>query len=143
MNTDFLSNFDRGGDRFYSLLSMLGSPLVTRRSDRPKFEGEELVVVAAPMFPNKLGKGYSNPFAKVVKQVNGVPVKNLRHMVELLRDTDQTFTTISFDDKGSETIVFNHKEALSATEDVLGDNGIRQKASDDLTAVWEKKATKP
>ena len=143
VNSDFLSGFDRGGERFYPLLSVIGSPLVTRRSDRPKFDGEELVVVAAPMFPNKLGKGYSNPFTKVVKQVNGVAVKNLRHMVELLRDTKETFTTISFDDKGSETVVFNHKEALAATEEVLGDNGIRQKASDELLTVWEKKETKP
>ena len=40
---------------------------------------------------------------------------------------------------GHETIVFDHKEALTATEEVLSDNGVRQQASDDLLAVWKKK----
>ena len=66
-----------------------------------------------------------------------------RQMVELLRDAKGKYTTISFDDKGSETIVFDHKEALAATEDVLNDNGIRQRASDDLAAVWEGKGSGP
>src|SRR5205807_3827403 len=140
VTAEFLAGFDRAtGDRFYGLLSLIGSPLATRRGDEPKFPGEELVVVAAPMFPHKIGKGYSNPFTKVVKEVNGVKVKNLRHLVELLRDAKGKYTTISFDDKGSETIVFDHKEALAATEDVLNDNGIRQRASDDLTALWNGK----
>ena len=139
VTAEFLSGFDRAGDRLYTLLSVIGSPLVTRRSDRPNSPGEELVVVSAPMFPHKIAKGYSNPMFKVVKAVNGVKVKNLKHMVELLRDSKEKSTTISFDDKGSETIVFDHKEALAATDDVLSDNGIRQRASDDLTAVWEAK----
>jgi hypothetical protein len=134
---EFLANFGGGG--LYAVLSVIGSPLVTRRGDRPRFPGEELVVVTSPMFPHKIAKGYDNPFSKVVKEVNGVKVKNLRHMVELLRDTKEKFTTISFEDKASETLVFNHKEALAATEDVLSDNGIRQRASDDLTAVWNAK----
>jgi hypothetical protein len=66
-----------------------------------------------------------------------VKVKGLAHLVGLLRDTKERFTTISFDDRSSETIVFNHKEALAATEEVLNDNGIRQRASDDIAAVWE------
>jgi S1-C subfamily serine protease len=120
-------------------LAIIGSPLVTRRGDYPKFPGEELVIVAAPMFPHKIGKGYDNPSYKVVKEINGVRVKNLRHMVELLRDSKEKYTTISFDDRASETIVFNHKEALAATEEVLSDNGIRERASDDLLAVWAAK----
>ena len=117
----------------------IGSPLATRRGDLPRFEGEELVVVTSPMFPHRIGKGYDNPFSKIVKEVNGVPIKNLRHFVEVLRDSKEKFTTIRFDDKASETIVFNHQEALKATEEILSDNGIREQASDDLTAVWSKK----
>ena len=120
-------------------LAIIGSPLVTRRGDHPQFEGEELVVVASPMFPHKIGKGYDNPNYKVVKEINGIRVKNIRHMVELLRDSKEKYTTISFDDRASETIVFDHQEALKATEEVLSDNGIRQQASDDLLAVWAAK----
>jgi S1-C subfamily serine protease len=140
VTSEFLSGFDRAGNQFYALLSLIGSPLVTRRGDRPTFRGEELVAVTAPMFAHRIGKGYDNPFAKVVKEVNGVKIKNLRHLVELLRDTKETFTSISFNDRASETIVFNHKDALAATEDVLNDNGIRQRASDDISAVWNGKA---
>ncbi len=71
--------------------------------------------------------------------MNGVKVKNLRHFVELLRDTQSKYTTIAFDDRFSETIVFEHQVALKATEEVLSDNGIREQASDDLLSVWRKK----
>jgi S1-C subfamily serine protease len=130
------------GDRFFSLLSLIGSPIATRRGDQPKFRGEQLVIVTAPMFPHKIGKGYSNPLLKVVKEVNGVRIKNMKHFVEVLRDSKEKFTTISFDDKGSETIVFNHKDALAATDDILNDNGIRSRGSDDILAVWNKKEGK-
>jgi hypothetical protein len=112
---------------------------VTRRGDRPAFEGEELVAVTSPMFPHAIAKGYDNPFSKVVKEINGVKVKNLRHLVELLRDTKEKYVTLAFADRFTETIVFDHKEALQATEEILSDNGIRQQASDDLLAVWKRK----
>lgn len=142
VTAEFVTSLGQSGGQFYSLLSLIGSPLVTRRGDQPAFEGEELVMVSAPMFPHRIGKGYSNPLFKVVKEINGVKVRNLRHMVELLRDSKERFTTLRFDDRGSETIVFDHKEALAATEDVLTDNGIRQRASDDLMGVWEGKDEK-
>ena len=91
------------------------------------------------MFPHQIAKGYDNPNYKVVKEINGIRVKNLRHMVEILRDSKEKYTTISFDDRASETIVFDHKEALSATEEVLSDNGLRERASDELLAVWSAK----
>jgi S1-C subfamily serine protease len=125
--------------RFTSMLSVIGSPLVTRRGDHPHFEGEQLVVVASPMFPHKIAKGYDNPNFKVVKEINGIRVKNIRHMVELLRDSKEKYTTITFDDRASETMVLDHQEALRATEEVLSDNGIRQQASDDLLAIWAAK----
>ncbi len=125
--------------RYSSILAIRGSPLVTRRGDYPQFYGEELVIVASPMFPHRIGKGYDNPNYKVVKEINGIRVKNIRHMVELLRDSKEKYTTISFDDRESETIVFNHQEALQATEEVLSDNGIREQASDDLGAIWAAK----
>jgi S1-C subfamily serine protease len=134
---EFCSALDRPGSA--AALAVMGSPLVTRRGDRPAFEGEQLVVVTSPMFPNALSKGYDNPFSKVVKEVNGVKVKNLRHFVELLRDTKTKYTTIAFDDRFSETIVFDHQAALKATDEVLSDNGIRQQASDDLITVWNRR----
>jgi len=136
---EFCAAIERPGIAVAAALAMMGSPLVIRRGDRPAFKDEELVVVTSPMFPHAMSKGYDNPLSKVVKEINGVKVKNLRHFVELLRDTREKYTTIAFGDRFSETIVFDHKEALKATEEILSDNGIRQQASDDLMEVWKKK----
>ncbi len=136
---EFLSSFDRLGERIYPTLAYVGNPLVTRRGDRPRFEGEELVVVSSKMFPHKLSAGYSDPFAKVVKDVNGTPIKNLRHMAETLRDCADRFAVISFDDRASETIVLDREGALAATEDILTENGIRRRSSEDLAPIWDKK----
>jgi S1-C subfamily serine protease len=137
VTSEFTQSVDRTVRLYLGLLG--GSPLVTRRGDVRQFEGEELVAVAAPMFPDKIAKGYDDPSAKVVKEVNGVRIRNLRHLVEVLRDSKQKFTTIGFDDKLSETIVFDHEQALKATDKVLSENGIREQASDDLEAIWSKK----
>jgi S1-C subfamily serine protease len=136
---EFCAALERPGGSVASALAIMGSPLVTRRGDQPAFEGEELVIVTSPMFPCAMSKGYDNPFSKVVKEVSGVRVKNLRHFVELLRDAKAKYTTIAFDDRFSETMVFDHEQTLKATEEILSDNGIRQQASDDLIAVWKKR----
>jgi S1-C subfamily serine protease len=133
VTSDLLSRIERAS----SALAQISSPLVTRRGDKPRFDGEQLVIVASPMFPHRLAVGYSNPFTKVVKEVNGVRIKNLRHLVETLRDCKEKYVTISFDDRASESIVFNRQEVLDATDEILTDNGVRQQASDDLRAVWE------
>jgi S1-C subfamily serine protease len=139
VSREFCATIDRTGSPVSSALAVIGSPLVTRRSDRPTFDGEELVTVTSPMFPHAIAKGYDNPFSKVINEVSGIKIKNLHHLVEVLRDTKEKYITISFSDKYSETIVFDHQEALRATDEILSDNGIRQQASDDLLAVWKKK----
>lgn len=127
------------GDRTAMLFSLIGSPIATRRGDRPRFPGEELVVVSSPMFSHRLSKGYSNPFMKVVKEINGTPVRNIRHLVELLRDATEKYVTISFDDRASETIVFDREDVLRATDEILTDNGLRLQASEDLSTLWSEK----
>ena len=42
--------------------------------------------------------------------------------------------------RGSETLVFNHKEMLAATDDILADNGIRSQGSEAIMDVWKGKA---
>ncbi|HEY2156836.1 MAG TPA: trypsin-like peptidase domain-containing protein, partial [Isosphaeraceae bacterium] len=136
---EFLSNLERIGAQYFSMFSYIGSPLVTRRGDKAKFPGEELVVVSSPMFPHKTAKGYSNPIAKVVKSVNGTRIKNIRHLVETLRDSKDKYIVVEFDDRASEAIVFDRKEVLQATEEILSDNSVRQQFSEDLAPIWSKK----
>ena len=116
-----------------------GSPLATRSGDKEKFPGERLVVVSSPFFPHKLAKGYGSPFAEVVKTINGVAIKNLAHLVEVLRDCKDEFITIEFDGRGGETAVFPRAEMVSATDDILTDNGVRSQGSADTLAIWNAK----
>ncbi|MBC7366336.1 MAG: trypsin-like peptidase domain-containing protein [Undibacterium sp.] len=134
---DFIGGINNVG--ILNGLSADGSPLVTRRSVRPAFEGEELVIITAPFFPHKLAKGYSPAVGRVVKTVNGTPVKNLRHLVELLRDARSEHIVIDFQGRGYETLVFPRKELIASTDEILTDNGVRSQASSALLAVWNEK----
>ena len=132
-----------GNAHLVNLLSVLGSPLITRRGDKPAFPGEELVIVSSPFLPHKLSQGYSPPAGRVVKTVNGIPIKNLRHLVEVLRDTNDEFIVIEFCGREAEALAFVRKELLAATDDILNDNGIRSQGTPDTMAVWNAKADKP
>ena len=68
------------------MLAALDSPLLKRLYDAPEEPGEQLVVIATRMFPHPITKGYDNRPLGVIDEVNGVEVKNLRHLAELLRD---------------------------------------------------------
>ena len=119
-----------------------GNPLVTRMSDQPAFPGEGLVVISSPFFPDKLAEGYSNPRSEVVKTVNGIPVKNLAHLVEILRDSKAEFISIACDTRYGETMVFPRKQMLAATDEILTDNGVRSQGSPDTLAIWNVKPSK-
>jgi hypothetical protein len=121
-------------------LTYFGSPLISRVGDKPAFPGERLVVIPAPFFPHRLAKGYGNPTWQVVKSVNGKPVKNLAHMVELLRDLKDEFVSFEFDARASgETLVFPRAEMVNATDNILTDSGIRSQASPELLKIWSAK----
>ncbi len=140
VGAQFLSGLisSRGGN-YSGLLSYYGSPLITRMGEKQNFPGERLVAVTSPFFPHKLAKGYSSPFPNVVKSVNGIQIKNLAHLVEVLRDCKDEFVVFDFDTRGGETPVFPRKEMVAATDDILTDNGVRSQGSPDVMAVWNKK----
>jgi hypothetical protein len=122
--------------------STTGNPLVTRMSDQPAFPGEGLVVISSPFFPNKLAQGYGSPRSEVVKTVNGIAVKNLNHLVELLRDSKDEFITVACETRFGETMVFPRAQMLAATDEILTDNGVRSQGSPDTLAIWNAKPAK-
>jgi S1-C subfamily serine protease len=122
-------------------LAMLGSPLVTRETDRTSFPGEELVVVTAPMLAHPVTRGYSDPFGQVVKDVDGVPIKNLRHLVEVLREGSGEYLTIRFHGEYCETLVLHRKSIEEATPALMAENGIPRRGSNDVMPVWEATPT--
>jgi S1-C subfamily serine protease len=125
-----------------NLLSVLGSPLITRRGDQPAFSGEELVIVSSPFFTHRLSKNYSSPAGRVVDTINGIHIRNLAHLVEVLRDSRDEFVTIEFCGREAEAPVFPRKEMLAATEDILTDNGVRSQGSAEMLAIWNAKPSK-
>jgi len=123
-------------------LSFSGSPLLTRKGDRPAFPGEQLVVVSSPFFPHKLSTAYWPPVGWIVSSVNGTRIKNLAHLVTVLRDLKDEFVTFDFIGRGMETFVFPRQEMVTATDDILNDNGVRAQGSPDTLAVWNDRASK-
>jgi S1-C subfamily serine protease len=130
------SQFGFGPSSMMARSLLFGSPLVTRRSEGPAFPGEELVIVASPFLPHRLAKGYSSPVGEVVKSINGLPIRNLVHLVQTLRDLKDEFIVLAFDRSGSESMIFPRREMLAATDEILTDNGIRSQGSPDTLAVW-------
>ncbi len=129
-----------GNPNVLQALAYNASPLMTRRGDEPEGGRDELVIVSAPFFPHKLVSGYSNRFGAVIYSINQVPVKNLRHLVALLRDLKDELVVIHFDQRAGETMVMPRRAMVEATEAILTDNGIRQQGSAELMEVWSGKA---
>jgi len=135
----FVGALNNSRKNMFAALSIVGSPLVTRLGDKPAFDGEELVIIASPAFPHKLVKGYTALGGEVVKAVNDIPIKNLKHLVAVLRDSKTEFIKLEFSQRGGETMIFPRKDMVSATEEILMDNGIRSQGSPDTLAVWNAK----
>jgi hypothetical protein len=114
------------------------NPLVIRRDDWVRFPDEELVVASGRMFAHRIAKGYTDPVGKVLKEVNGIRIKNLRHLVTTIRDSTNEFLTFRFADNWSETLVFDRKAMEKATEEILEDNGVaaNRRGSKKMLKVW-------
>jgi len=114
------------------------SPLLARFGEPPGEDREELVIIASPLFPHALSKGYSNPQGEIINSVNGTPVKSLAQLVAQLRDLKDEYLVIDFDTRAGEGLVFARAQVLSATEEILTDNGVRAQGSPDMLKVWQQ-----
>lgn len=137
---DFLHTAVGSNAQAMLTLAAHGSPLVTDMGDAPTAAREELVVIAAPFFTHKTITGYSGRFGAVLDSVNGVHVRSLRHLVQLLRDTKDELIVLRFASHPDEHIVLRRKEVAAATEGILSDNGIRFQGSPDMMEVWTGKS---
>lgn len=120
----------------YSWLSSHSNPLLTRRGQGPSSAGEELVVISSPLFPDKLAQGYDNPMWQVVESINGLPIQNLSHLVQVLKDSRDDFIVIAFAGNKMESLVLPRAETLAETENILNDNGIRKQGTPDVMEIW-------
>jgi S1-C subfamily serine protease len=131
---------EKQGNPWELFQARMGNPLMSRRYDKPAFPGEEMVIVCSPMFPHSITKGYDDPNGSVVSEVDGVPVKNFQHFVEILRDGKEAHVSFKFakmTNRGQEHLVFERGAMLAATEDILKEFGIRYPYSDDIRSFWD------
>ena len=114
------------------------SPIVKRLADDCAFPGEELVIISSPLLPHRLSKGYdAGPFS-VIGKVNGTAIKNLAHLVEVLRELRDEFVVFEFADEGTETVVLRRADVEAAQDEILEDNDIRSQYSADVEKIWRK-----
>jgi len=137
---DLVNSTIVGSNGLSSTLRLLNqdNPLVTRCDDFPKFEGERLVVVTS-FFKHKLADDYASPVTQVVKAINGIPIKNLAHLVQVVRDSKEKFITIDFFGRYANTLVFPREEMLAATDSILADNNVHSQGSPAMMALWNAK----
>ncbi|MBD15052.1 MAG: peptidase S1 [Planctomycetaceae bacterium] len=121
--------------RWLALLANRRSPLISRMMDKPQFPGEQLVIVPTGMFSHPINKGYANPSFQVVSHLNDEPVKNLAHLVELLRDFSGEYVEFTFAGQ-IETLIFRHAEVVESSEIILEAEGIRHQFSPRLRKIW-------
>ena len=135
--TEFRSFFS-GNPGLLNSFAVNGQPLLTRVADEPTPEREDLVVISSSFFTHRLINGYDSRFGAVVYSVNNIPVKSLKHLVEILRDMKDELVVFKFDQRLGESIVLPHAAVMASTDSILADNGIRFQASSDLMEVWKK-----
>lgn len=130
----------QSGTKGLAFFLAMESPLLTRLSDKPAEDGEELVVYR--LLTHRAMKGYSTPPYGVVKTLNDEPITNLNELVTRLRDNQDEFITIEPQGR-HETLVFKTSDMAATTEDILNDEGIRNQYSEDLEELWEMAAQPP
>jgi S1-C subfamily serine protease len=134
----FMAATSQGASQYVRIPNLdLRSPLLQRQNDKPRFPGEELVVVSSPMFRHKCVRGYSDPVGQVVEEINGVKIKNLRHLVEVLSDCKEDFVTFGFAGERAEVLVLSRKDMAEVTREVMEENGISRRGSPELVKLWE------
>jgi len=100
------SGWNRGASGF------IGTPVMSRFLDPPAFEGEEIVVVSSPFLPHKLAVATATLPGMWSQPSTASPSRNLRHLVQILRDSRDEFITIDFAGHAGEALVFARSEAL-------------------------------
>lgn len=118
-------------------LSARKSPMFSNFQTR-RFDGDkELVYVSSPQFSHRLMKGYGSLQLLTVKSINGVEVRNLVHLIELIQSSRDEFLEFEFYDDGVGLVILNRKEFLDSTESILEENSVRVRCSPGLEKYFE------
>ncbi len=97
---------------------------------------DELVVSVSPILPHKVNKGYEITPLSVLTHVNDTSVKNLRHLIQLVKEADTPFIVFRFEDEYEEKVVLDPSAAKKYEKQILRRNNIPAAVSDDLRGLW-------
>ncbi|HOW70795.1 MAG TPA: trypsin-like peptidase domain-containing protein [Phycisphaerae bacterium] len=96
----------------------------------------ELVVTCCPMLSHKLTKGYGITPVSVLTHVNDQKVRNLKHLIQLIKDNKEEYIVFRFENENEEKIVLKPKDVAKFQPEILRNNNIPSACSDDLKALW-------
>eukprot|EP01132_Coremiostelium_polycephalum_P009066 gene9066-11104_t len=90
------------------------------------------VVLLSQILFDKINHGYSSYGYTEVKKVNGIPVQNLKHLVELIEHYNANADYIIINLEHDSVIVLDTKEATQANSRILAQHAIPHMKSKDL-----------
>ena len=128
---------------YLGLQQKRGWPVVQEIYEPPSAESERLVVTTHSLLSHRIQKGYDPLLWSLLRKVDGVPVRDLRHLASLLEEHGPEATFLEFDSggihdtnnpdrRGKQDLVFKHSEVLRTREEILETAGIRRHYSKDL-----------
>jgi S1-C subfamily serine protease len=124
-------------DRYITILALRGRKISQSLSKVRHSPDDEVVATCAQILPHRLTKGYDISPLSIVTHVNDKPVRNLRHLIEMLKESrEKDFVVIRFDDDREERVVLNPKEAEKLGPEILRNNNIPSPFSEDLKGLW-------
>jgi hypothetical protein len=124
-----------GGLQLFAVAGFRGRILSTAIDRLKEYPEEELVAVCHPILPHKLMKGYEVSVASVVTHVNDVPVRNIRQMIETIKEAEGEFIVFRFENEREEKIVLERNEVEKYQSEMLRNNNIPSACSGDLKDI--------
>lgn len=123
--------------RYFAILGLRGSLITRQIRDYRINPDDEMVATVCPILPHRLTKGYGVSPLSVVTHVNDEPVKNLRHLIRLVKESsDKPFIIFRFENDYEEKVVLEPAQVAKLTPDILLNNNIPSACSEDLKDVW-------
>lgn len=96
-----------------------------------RFPGEEVVVLIS-VLPSEVNYGYHGTTRWIVDKVNGVKIKNMRHLVKVVEREANSGRFVTFEDIYGEEIVFSSEKARKSGAALLATYQIPKDRSPDL-----------
>lgn len=126
LTTNYVTAF---GDNWSSDLASLADIAATL-NDLPGSGGEEVVLLSYVM-PHNVNRGYHNYADYIISEVNGQKVRNLKHLIQILRDNEKS-PYVKFIAGNKQTIVLSPSKAAEAMPEIMKTYNIPADRSKDL-----------